>query len=176
MSENSVNEVPELPPPILLAGESDVVHLTTVQQHLQSKSSSADPSQQENVMRDSSEFNTTEMLSSDRRLGSAKPEQIKIDAEDEERFRLRRDKNREAAARCRLKRRDREERLRKHTVCLENANSGLHAEIARLQQELKRLSVHVMNHIELCHAPWRTKHLTAAPETDHAQDSATPPD
>ncbi|CAH1259004.1 Hypp2129 [Branchiostoma lanceolatum] len=61
-------------------------------------------------------------------------------------------------------------------VCLENANSGLRAEIARLRQELKRLSVHVMNHMELCHAAWRTEQLTAAPRTDNEQDSATPQD
>ncbi|XP_035672196.1 fos-related antigen 2-like [Branchiostoma floridae] len=144
MSENSFNEVPDQPPLILLAGESEV-HWAAAQIHSQPAPSSVQHShsstfvkegQEERLTWDPPEFEPTETLSSQK---------------DKEHSRLRREKNRGAAARCRLRRRDREERLRKNTVRLENANSGLRAEIARLQHELKGLSTHAMSHMELCH-------------------------
>eukprot|EP00058_Branchiostoma_floridae_P012065 XP_002597553.1 hypothetical protein BRAFLDRAFT_78894 [Branchiostoma floridae] len=162
MSENSISEVPDQPPLILLAGESEV-HWTAAQIHSQPASSSSGQhshsstfvkkGQEERLAWDPPEFEPTETLSS----------QKDISTKDEEHFRLRREKNRGAAARCRLRRRDREERLRKRTVRLENANSGLRAEIARLQHELKGLSTHVMSHMELCHHGEHTGPLTSWP-------------
>ncbi|XP_019624456.1 PREDICTED: protein fosB-like [Branchiostoma belcheri] len=174
MSGNShIEKVPELPPPNLLAGESDV-HFTAVQQHREPGSTThpcsfhfAKGGEEEIVTRDSQDFPPSETVSS---------EQMSTITKDEESCRHRREKNRDAAARCRFRRRAREERLRKHTICLENANSGLRTEIARLQHELRSLSKHVMNHMELCHAgPSYTGQLTGPTRTNHVQDSSTTP-
>ncbi|XP_078671009.1 uncharacterized protein LOC144911091 [Branchiostoma floridae x Branchiostoma belcheri] len=178
MSGNSHNieKVPELPPPNLLAGESDVhFTVTAVQQHREFGSTThpcsfhfAKAVEEEIATRDPQEFSPPETVSS---------EQMSTCTKDEESCRHRRERNRDAAARWRFRRRAREERLRKHTICLENANSGLRTEIARLQHELRSLSKHVMNHMELCHAgPSYTGQLTTGPTgTHHVQDSSTLP-
>ncbi|XP_035672819.1 cyclic AMP-dependent transcription factor ATF-2-like [Branchiostoma floridae] len=78
--------------------------------------------------------------------------QRQVSKEDEERTRIRREKNRAAAERCRQKSKDRAEGLRKKTLHLENSNSGLRAEIGRLKLELRTLRAEVARHMTLCHS------------------------
>ncbi|XP_035665576.1 protein fosB-like isoform X1 [Branchiostoma floridae] len=71
---------------------------------------------------------------------------------EEKRLQRRRDRNREAAARCRARRRDLAERLHRETIQLGNLNSGLQTEIARLQAQRDQLQRALTEHIALCHS------------------------
>ncbi|XP_035677317.1 basic leucine zipper transcriptional factor ATF-like 3 isoform X1 [Branchiostoma floridae] len=75
-----------------------------------------------------------------------------LTAAEEKRLQRRRDRNREAAARCRARRRDLAERLHRETIQLGNLNSGLQTEIARLQAQRDQLQRALTEHIALCHS------------------------
>ncbi|XP_066281351.1 protein FosB-like [Branchiostoma lanceolatum] len=74
-----------------------------------------------------------------------------LTAAEEKRLQRRRDRNREAAARCRTRRRELAERLHRETIQLGNLNSGLQTEIARLQAQRDQLQRALTEHIALCH-------------------------
>ncbi|KAI8482741.1 hypothetical protein Bbelb_395180 [Branchiostoma belcheri] len=80
-----------------------------------------------------------------------------LTAAEERRLQRRRDRNREAAARCRARRRELAERLHRETIHLGNLNSGLQTEIARLQAQRDQLQRALTEHIALCHTE-QTEH------------------
>ncbi|KAI8489539.1 hypothetical protein Bbelb_327060 [Branchiostoma belcheri] len=153
----------ELPPLVLIDGEvlnldlsmkqhSDMQPLTS-QEHAEFPSTSVKEEPEELQQCDQEEKRDAvvpnfEMLNRPQDSGV----QRQLSEEDEEKARMRREKNRKAAARCRHKVKEKAETLRKKTLHLENSNSGLRAEIGRLKLELRNLRSQVVEHMELCHS------------------------
>ncbi|KAI8477781.1 hypothetical protein Bbelb_444840 [Branchiostoma belcheri] len=74
-----------------------------------------------------------------------------MSAEEDPRALRRRERNRLAAARCRERRRERAEFLRKETLQLENRNQSLRANISRLRRERERLKQVLSSHMTTHH-------------------------
>ncbi|XP_035676664.1 proto-oncogene c-Fos-like [Branchiostoma floridae] len=74
-----------------------------------------------------------------------------MSTEEDPRATRRRERNRLAAARCRERRRERAEFLRKETLQLENRNQSLRANISRLRRERERLKQVLESHMTTHH-------------------------
>ncbi|XP_067877799.1 fos-related antigen 1-like [Heterodontus francisci] len=74
----------------------------------------------------------------------------RLSPEEEERKRLRRERNKVAAAKCRNRRRELTERLQEETDELEDVKSGLQKEIADLQKQKERLEFILEAHQPIC--------------------------
>ncbi|XP_066275290.1 uncharacterized protein [Branchiostoma lanceolatum] len=147
----------ELPPLVLIDGEvlsldiskQQVMQTCTSQESIGSQSTSLKEEPEELQQSDQNVVVPNfELLN--KPLDSGVKRQVS--EEDKERARVRREKNRRAAERCRHKSKARVEELRKRTLHLENSNSGLRAEIGRLKLELRKLRAEVATHMELCHS------------------------
>ncbi|XP_067841236.1 fos-related antigen 2 isoform X1 [Heptranchias perlo] len=74
----------------------------------------------------------------------------RLTPEEEEKRRVRRERNKLAAAKCRNRRRELTERLQDETEKLEEEKSGLQKEIANLQKEKEKLEFMLVAHKPLC--------------------------
>ncbi|CAH1262723.1 FOS [Branchiostoma lanceolatum] len=74
-----------------------------------------------------------------------------MSVEEDPRALRRRERNRLAASRCRERRRERAEFLRKETLQLENRNQSLRANISRLRRERERLKQVLASHMTTHH-------------------------
>ncbi|XP_042561743.1 protein fosB isoform X2 [Clupea harengus] len=90
--------------------------------------------------------------------------------EEEERRRVRRERNKQAAAKCRNRRRDLTDRLQSETDILEEEKSELEAEISELQKEKERLEFVLVAHQPGCKIPYQDPPLVPL-----QQASAQPP-
>uniref|UniRef100_W5NBK1 FBJ murine osteosarcoma viral oncogene homolog B n=1 Tax=Lepisosteus oculatus TaxID=7918 RepID=W5NBK1_LEPOC len=74
--------------------------------------------------------------------------------EEEEKRRVRRERNKLAAAKCRNRRRELTDRLQSETDQLEEEKAELEAEIAELQKEKERLEFVLVAHQPACKIPY----------------------
>ncbi|XP_031549478.1 proto-oncogene c-Fos-like isoform X2 [Actinia tenebrosa] len=85
-------------------------------------------------------------ISSKNRKKSAYSRKLMLSEYDEERRRIRRERNKEAANRCRKKRREKIEVLEKIASELQQSNKSLENDIAEMRKEVKELEGFLENH------------------------------
>nr|XP_032821034.1 fos-related antigen 2-like [Petromyzon marinus] len=85
-----------------------------------------------------------------RSLGGRRRRDEDLSPEEAERRRVRRERNKQAAARCRNRRRELTERLQSETDELEDRSTGLRAEIETLSKEKERLQLVLAAHKGSC--------------------------
>ncbi|XP_061424472.1 fos-related antigen 2-like [Lethenteron reissneri] len=85
-----------------------------------------------------------------RSLGGRRRRDEDLSAEEAERRRVRRERNKQAAARCRNRRRELTDRLQSETDELEDRSTGLRAEIETLSKEKERLQLVLAAHKGFC--------------------------
>uniref|UniRef100_K7FE20 FosB proto-onco, AP-1 transcription factor subunit n=1 Tax=Pelodiscus sinensis TaxID=13735 RepID=K7FE20_PELSI len=79
---------------------------------------------------------------------------LQLTPEEEEKRRVRRERNKLAAAKCRNRRRELTDRLQAETDQLEEEKAGLESEIAELQKEKDRLEFVLVAHKPSCKIPY----------------------
>ncbi|XP_035677294.1 uncharacterized protein LOC118416309 isoform X1 [Branchiostoma floridae] len=94
----------------------------------------------------------------------------KISPEEEERRRVRRERNRIAAAKCRNKKRERGELLQEESERLESQNERLKSEISRLQEEKEKIAYLLQFHRPTC--IMKAPATTCAPVTTTSKPTA----
>ncbi|XP_066281346.1 uncharacterized protein [Branchiostoma lanceolatum] len=94
----------------------------------------------------------------------------KISPEEEERRRVRRERNRVAAAKCRNKKRERGELLQEESERLESHNERLKSEISRLQEEKEKIAYLLQFHRPTC--IMKAPATTCAPVTTTVKPTA----
>ncbi|XP_041070176.1 proto-oncogene c-Fos-like [Carcharodon carcharias] len=97
--------------------------------------------------------------------------------EDEEKRKVRRERNKLAAAKCRNRRRELTDSLQTETEKLEGEKSVLETEIADLLKEKEKLEFILAAHRPVCRVPEPEAQSlpTASTQTVHSEAAATPP-
>ncbi|XP_069771958.1 protein c-Fos-like [Narcine bancroftii] len=99
-----------------------------------------------------------------------------LSPEDEEKRRLRRERNKLAAAKCRNRRRELTDSLQAETELLEGDKSLLEAEVAALLKEKERLEFSLAAHQPLCKIPGRDGEAVVATASPGPRDTELPSD
>ncbi|KAJ1529265.1 hypothetical protein ONE63_006065 [Megalurothrips usitatus] len=98
-----------------------------------------------------------------RNVGGRRPTKAKgISPEEEERRQVRRERNKQAAARCRKRRMDHTNSLVKETEGLEHKKQGLQVEIQELNRQLEELSYILKKHV--CRHPHPNERSVSPPD------------
>uniref|UniRef100_M4AW61 FBJ murine osteosarcoma viral oncogene homolog B n=1 Tax=Xiphophorus maculatus TaxID=8083 RepID=M4AW61_XIPMA len=95
--------------------------------------------------------------------------------EEEEKRRVRRERNKLAAAKCRNRRRELTDRLQSETDVLEEEKAELEAEISELQKEKERLEFVLVAHQPNCKIPYQEQAQQASVQSQLAPQSLPPP-
>ncbi|XP_054901553.1 protein fosB isoform X2 [Poeciliopsis prolifica] len=95
--------------------------------------------------------------------------------EEEEKRRVRRERNKLAAAKCRNRRRELTDRLQSETDILEEEKAELEAEISELQKEKERLEFVLVAHQPNCKIPYQEQAQQASVQSQLAPQSLPPP-
>ncbi|NWW74051.1 FOS protein, partial [Climacteris rufus] len=83
-----------------------------------------------------------------------RPVRVQLTPEEEEKRRVRRERNKLAAAKCRNRRRELTDRLQAETDQLEEEKAELESEIAELRKEKERLEFVLVAHAPACKVPF----------------------
>uniref|UniRef100_A0A3Q2P0C8 FBJ murine osteosarcoma viral oncogene homolog B n=1 Tax=Fundulus heteroclitus TaxID=8078 RepID=A0A3Q2P0C8_FUNHE len=94
--------------------------------------------------------------------------------EEEEKRRVRRERNKLAAAKCRNRRRELTDRLQSETDILEEEKAELEAEISELQKEKERLEFVLVAHQPNCKIPYHEQAQQASATLPQVQSQLTP--
>ncbi|XP_043974663.1 protein fosB isoform X5 [Gambusia affinis] len=95
--------------------------------------------------------------------------------EEEEKRRVRRERNKLAAAKCRNRRRELTDRLQSETDVLEEEKAELEAEISELQKEKERLEFVLVAHQPNCKIQYQEQAQQASVQSQLAPQSLPPP-
>uniref|UniRef100_A0A3B3UQQ6 FBJ murine osteosarcoma viral oncogene homolog B n=1 Tax=Poecilia latipinna TaxID=48699 RepID=A0A3B3UQQ6_9TELE len=95
--------------------------------------------------------------------------------EEEEKRRVRRERNKLAAAKCRNRRRELTDRLQSETDILEEEKAELEAEISELQKEKERLEFVLVSHQPNCKIPYQEQAQQVSVQSQLAPQSLPPP-
>ncbi|XP_024268225.1 protein fosB isoform X2 [Oncorhynchus tshawytscha] len=87
--------------------------------------------------------------------------------EEQEKRRVRRERNKLAAAKCRNRRRELTDRLQGETDILEEEKSELEAEISELQKEKERLEFVLVAHEPSCKIPYQEQQASGSTQLQH---------
>uniref|UniRef100_A0A4W5P0G3 FBJ murine osteosarcoma viral oncogene homolog B n=1 Tax=Hucho hucho TaxID=62062 RepID=A0A4W5P0G3_9TELE len=87
--------------------------------------------------------------------------------EEQEKRRVRRERNKLAAAKCRNRRRELTDRLQGETDILEEEKSELEAEISELQKEKERLEFVLVAHQPSCKIPYQEQQASGSTQLQH---------
>nr|XP_046172351.1 protein fosB-like isoform X3 [Oncorhynchus gorbuscha] len=87
--------------------------------------------------------------------------------EEQEKRRVRRERNKLAAAKCRNRRRELTDRLQGETDILEEEKSELEAEISELQKEKERLEFVLVAHQSSCKIPYQEQQASGSTQLQH---------
>lgn len=107
-----------------------------------------------------------------RNMGGRRPTKMPqdISPEEEERRKVRRERNKMAAARCRKRRLDHTNELQEETDKLEAKRQDLQAEIKKLNYEKEHLAVVLNNHLATCRLPSVDKRSVSPPDVKPFQE------
>ncbi|XP_054901556.1 protein fosB isoform X4 [Poeciliopsis prolifica] len=100
---------------------------------------------------------------------------VLLTPEEEEKRRVRRERNKLAAAKCRNRRRELTDRLQSETDILEEEKAELEAEISELQKEKERLEFVLVAHQPNCKIPYQEQAQQASVQSQLAPQSLPPP-
>ncbi|XP_008423999.1 protein FosB isoform X1 [Poecilia reticulata] len=100
---------------------------------------------------------------------------VLLTPEEEEKRRVRRERNKLAAAKCRNRRRELTDRLQSETDVLEEEKAELEAEISELQKEKERLEFVLVAHQPNCKIPYQEQAQQASVQSQLAPQSLPPP-
>nr|XP_046150818.1 protein fosB-like isoform X2 [Oncorhynchus gorbuscha] len=90
-----------------------------------------------------------------------------LTSEEQEKRRVRRERNKLAAAKCRNRRRELTDRLQGETDILEEEKSELEAEISELQKEKERLEFVLVAHEPSCKIPYQEQQASGSTQLQH---------
>ncbi|KAM4589374.1 protein FosB isoform 1-T1 [Fundulus diaphanus] len=99
---------------------------------------------------------------------------VLLTPEEEEKRRVRRERNKLAAAKCRNRRRELTDRLQSETDILEEEKAELEAEISELQKEKERLEFVLVAHQPNCKIPYHEQAQQASATLPQVQSQLTP--
>ncbi|XP_004543664.1 protein FosB isoform X4 [Maylandia zebra] len=99
---------------------------------------------------------------------------VLLTPEEEEKRRVRRERNKLAAAKCRNRRRELTDRLQSETDVLEEAKAELEAEISELQKEKERLEFVLVAHQANCKIPYQDQPQQGSAQLPPVQSQLPP--
>ncbi|CAI5693581.1 protein fosB isoform X2 [Oreochromis aureus] len=99
---------------------------------------------------------------------------VLLTPEEEEKRRVRRERNKLAAAKCRNRRRELTDRLQSETDLLEEAKAELEAEISELQKEKERLEFVLVAHQANCKIPYQDQPQQGSAQLPPVQSQLPP--